>query len=264
MKILLKLMFNGANYCGFQSQPNRRAVQNILTDTFSDLLGFPCAITGCSRTDSGVHALSFCAALSPHTNAFSADWCSIPVGKLHRAVNCRLPDDIAVTGAAYVPDDFHPRYDAVKKEYVYRIYDAPARDPFLAGRAYHTSRIFGEDAVRRMNEAATMFVGEHCFAGFMSAGSKITDSTRHVYSAEIFRGSDGLLSYRVEANGFLYNMVRIMIGTLLEIGWGMRNADDLLSALHTGDRTKAGFTAPPEGLYLSHVTYNREIQWLCN
>ncbi len=262
MKILLNLSFNGANYCGFQSQKNGRAVQNVLTETFSALLGFPCAITGCSRTDSGVHALQFCAALAPASKMPCENWCAIPVGKIHRAANCRLPDDIAVTAAALVPDDFHPRYDVVKKEYVYRIFDSPARNPFLHGRAYHTPRRIDETAVQRMNEATALFVGEHDFSAFMAAGSKITDPRRSVYSASIQREADNLLVYRVEANGFLYNMVRIMAGTLLEIAAGGRNVSDVKAALVSGERTKAGFTAPPEGLYLSHVTYNREIHWV--
>jgi len=263
MNILLKLSFDGRNYCGFQSQPNGRAVQNVLTDVFSDLFGFPCAITGCSRTDSGVHALQFCALLSPREKTADDTWCSIPVGKIHRAANCRLPDDIAVTAAASVPDNFHPRYDVIKKEYVYRIFDSPFRSPFLSGRAYHTPRRIDEEAVRRMNDAAALFVGEHNFAAFMATGSKITDPHRTVYSATVQREPDGILTYRVEANGFLYNMVRIMAGTLLEIAADSRRADDVAEALATGDRTKAGFTAPPEGLYLSQVTYNREIHWLC-
>lgn len=264
MKILLKIRFNGAAYCGFQAQPDGRAVQNVLTAAFSDLFGFPCDITGCSRTDSGVHALGFCATVAPHDVPYAEDWCPIPAGKIHRAVNTRLPDDIAVTAASVVPDSFHPRYDVLSKEYEYRIYDTPCRDPFFDRLAYHSVRKITDESVYRMNECAALFCGRQNFAAFMATGSKITDPVRTVYAASVSRDNDGLIRYRVQADGFLYNMVRIMTGTLLEAAYGTRTPQQITDALMTGDRRLAGFTAPPCGLYLSHVTYNRDIQWLCD
>ncbi len=263
MKILLKIRYNGAAYCGFQSQPDGRAVQNVLTSAFTNLFGFPCDVTGCSRTDSGVHALGFCATVAPHSVPYAENWCLIPPGKIHRAVNTCLPDDIAITAAASVPDDFHPRYDVRSKEYEYRIYDTPCRDPFLDGRAYHSVRSITSDAVDKMNECAALFCGKHNFAAFMATGSKITDPVRTVFNASVSRDTDGLIRYRVEADGFLYNMVRIMTGTLLEVAYGSRTPAQILKALVTGDRKLSGFTAPPCGLYLSRVSYNRDIQWLC-
>lgn len=263
MKILLKIRYNGAAYCGFQAQPDGRAVQNVLTDAFTKLFGFPCAVTGCSRTDSGVHALGFCATIAPRNEPYPESWCPIPVGKIHRAANVCLPDDISVTAAALVPVDFHPRYNVISKTYEYRIYDTPARDPFLHGRAYHAVKRITDDGVRMLNACASSFCGKHDFSAFMATGSKITDPVRTVFNASVFREESGMIVFRVEADGFLYNMVRIMAGTLLECANGGRTHADILQALTTGERTKAGFTAPPDGLYLTEVKYDRPIQWLC-
>ncbi len=263
MKILLKIRYEGSAYCGFQSQPDGRAVQNVLTAAFSKLFGFPCDITGCSRTDSGVHALGFCATVAPHGADASENWCPIPTEKIHRAANTCLPDDISIVAAAVVPDDFHPRYDVIAKEYEYRIYDTPARDPFLAGRAYHAPRPISDEALAQMKRGAALICGTHDFSAFMATGSKIKDAVRTVYSAEVARKNDGTLVYRVSADGFLYNMVRIMAGTLIELAYGMCTPEKIFKALASGQRTLVGFTAPPEGLYLTNVVYNRQIHWLC-
>ena len=263
MKLLIKLRFCGTNYCGFQAQPDGNAIQNVLTETFSSLFGFPCAVTGCSRTDSGVHALGFCATVEPRDTADRSAWCPIPIGRVHRAANVRLPNDISVVASAAVPDDFHPRYNVFSKEYEYRIYDTPARDPFMHQRAYHAVKPLSDESIRIMNDVASVFCGEHDFSAFMATGSKITDSVRTVYNASVCREAGGTIVYRVEANGFLYNMVRIMVGTLLECAQGSRTIEDVKEAIATGDRRLAGFTAPADGLYLKNVTFDREINWLC-
>lgn len=263
MKLLLNIRYDGRGYCGFQAQPNGTSVQAVLTETFSRLLGFPCDITGCSRTDSGVHARQFCAALQPHEEQRRGEnWCPIPAGKIHRAVNILLPDDIAVTAAAVMPDDFHPRYNAAGKTYEYHIRTHPARDPFTVGRTYHVSRPVNEEGFARMREVCALLRGKHDFAAFMASGSKITDTVRTVTEAEVFR-EDSELIFTVTADGFLYNMVRIMAGTLLDCAWGRKTVGDVRQALITGDRTKAGFTAPPGGLFLCRVHYDREIPWEC-
>ncbi len=263
MKILLRIRYDGGAYCGFQAQPNGVSVQGVLTEAFSRMFGFPCNITGCSRTDSGVHALGFCAAVEPREEFRRADgWCAVPVGKIHRAVNVLLPDDIAVSAAAEIPDDFHPRYNVTQKTYEYHILRTPARDPFLRGRAFHAPRRITEEGVALMRQTAGIFVGRHDFSGYMAAGSKITDAVRTVCAAEI-EERDEMLIYRVSADGFLYNMVRIMAGTLLDCAYGRITPDDAARALRTGDRTAAGFTAPGHGLYLCSVAYDRVIDWLC-
>lgn len=264
MKILMKLRYDGGAYCGFQAQPNGVSVQSVLTDAAARLFGFPCDITGCSRTDSGVHARGFCATVSPREAARRGEsWCSIPPGRFHRAINTLLPPDIAVCAAASVPDDFHARYNVAEKTYEYCIYDDPARDPFLRGRVYPSPRKIDGAGLHRMQETAALFIGTHDFSGYMAAGSRITDARRTVRAAEVERMVDGQIVFRVTADGFLYNMVRIMAGTLLECAWGRRTADDALAALNTGVRSRAGFTAPPEGLYLCEVLYDRVIDWKC-
>lgn len=262
MKLLLKIAYSGAAYCGFQAQADGRAIQNVLTEAFSKMLGFPCAVTGCSRTDSGVHADGFCATLAPRDPGAGDAWCTIPPERFHRAANIHLPDDIAVIGTAAVPDAFHPRYDAVGKEYEYRMYDTAYRNPFLNGRAYHSPRRISESALTVMNEAASMFVGRHNFGAYMSAGSKIINPVRCVQAASVTRRTDGLIVYRVQADGFLYNMVRIMTGTLLECAAGTRSVQSVAESIKKGTRESAGFTAPPEGLYLTRVLYPFEIPWV--
>ena len=155
MKILLLLRYDGSAFCGFQTQPNGVSVQGTLTEAFERLLGFPCDITGCSRTDSGVHALGFCATLAPRGTVDPGEaWCPIPVGRLHRAINPLLPNALAVMAAATVPDSLHAWYSVLSKAYEYRIYDAPARDPFLAGRVCRVPQRILPDGEDRMRRAA--------------------------------------------------------------------------------------------------------------
>ncbi len=264
MKILLLLRYDGSAFCGFQTQPNGISVQETLTEAFERLLDFPCDITGCSRTDSGVHAIGFCATLAPRGAAEPGEkWCPIPVGKLHRAINPLLPTALAVTAAAAVPDSLHARYSVLSKAYEYRIHDAPARDPFLAGRVCHVPQRIPPDGEERMRRAASLYVGKHDFSAYRASGARNTSPVRTVLSAAVDRAPDGLLVYRVEADGFLYNMVRIMAGTLLECASGRRDPEDVQASLDGGGRRCAGFTAPPEGLYLTDVRYDRAISWKC-
>ena len=264
MKLLLKLQYDGSRYCGFQVQKNGESVQGVLCRAGEELFGFPVNITGCSRTDAGVHALGFCAAIEPKDPAKREEvWTSIPLGRLHRALNQRLPDDIAVTAAAAVADDFHPRYDVKEKEYVYRIWDCPCRSPFLKGRAMDLKRCISSEEEALMRRVAEMYVGKRDFAGFMASGSKIMDSVRCVSRTAIFRDAEGCLCFSVRADGFLYNMVRIMVGTLLDCVRGAVSESDVRAALDTADRSRAGFTAPPEGLYLKEVFYEKEIPFAC-
>lgn len=263
MKILLKIRYDGSGYCGFQTQPNGITVQEVLTKAFTHLMGFPCCITGCSRTDSGVHALGFCAALEPADPAVLATkWCKIPTEKIHRAVNMHLPEDIAVVAAAEVEDDFHPRYSVVSKAYEYHIHNAPYRDPFLRQRVCHDPVCIDDTALERMRQTAQLFLGTHDFKGFMSSGSSVEDCTRTVIHSAVWREGDRIV-FRVEADGFLYNMVRIMAGSLLDVAHGRKTTEDIREAIQAGIRTSAGFTAPPDGLYLCDVRYGRDIQWMC-
>ena len=249
MKILIELSFIGTAFCGWQSQKNGGSVQETLTEAAGKLFGFPCDITGCSRTDSGVHAIGYRAAIT----ARGADSIitSIPVGAVPRALNTFLPQSISVLSAREVPDTFHPRYDVKYKEYLYRILDRPERDAFLAGRCWHIPHRLDEGA---MDLGAKAFIGRHDFSSFMAAGSDIKDTVRTVTAASVVREGSTVV-FRVSADGFLYNMVRIMTGTLVRIGEGKASATDVQKVISARDRSAAGVTAPAEGLFLNKVVY---------
>ena len=249
MKILLKIAFVGTNYCGWQAQVNGRSVQQTLTAAAERLFGFPCDITGCSRTDSGVHANGFCATVTRKGEGYIET--TVPLERIPRALNTFLPEDVSVFSAEYVDDEFHPRYSVKSKEYVYKIYVRPERDAFLSGRVWHLPRILDTAA---MKEAAKRFVGYHDFAAFMAQGSKIVDTRRTVYSADIETDGDTVI-FRVSADGFLYNMVRIMVGTLTEVGEGRIKPHEIDKIIEGKDRAAAGKTAPPDGLYLNKAVY---------
>lgn len=262
MKLLLKTAFDGKDFHGSQAQPGLRTVQGVLTETFSSLLGSPVNVTGCSRTDAGVHAEEYVVSVEPRDS--SGDWLKIPPEKFYLAANNVLPGDISVSGAFIVDDDsFHPRYSVVGKEYVYRIYDSPVPSPFLKGRAYGYGRRISEKSVSDMDEAAKQFAGKHDFTSFMASGSKITDAVREVFSASVARRGD-LVEFSVYADGFLYNMVRIMAGTLIDVASGRTKCEDISGIIEARDRSRAGATLPPEGLYLKKVIYPFQITWLAD
>ena len=268
MKLLLRIAYDGRYYCGFQAQKNGRSVQERLTEVLSGFFGTPCAVTGCSRTDAGVHARGFCCTVAPvnpmEPTEPDADWWRIPPGKLHHAVNRMLMPHMAVNGACVVPDAFHPRYDVRDKTYAYRIYDTPADDPFAAPYTWHVRKSLSAAGIDAMQNAAQTLLGTHDFSAYMATGSKITDPTRTIVAARVRREADGIVVFRVTADGFLYNMVRILAGTLYEIGIGQRSAE-LAAITESRDRRLAGVTAPPEGLTLEEVRYPDawQIRWLC-
>ena len=271
MKLLLKLIFNGARYAGWQAQSPRGkedagapSVQRTLTDALSECFGFPVRVTGCSRTDAGVHALGFCASAEP-ADAYDTEsgrWLKIPVGRVHRAAAHFLPDDISVCGEALVPHDFHPRYSAVGKTYVYRMTDTVWHDPFESRTAWELPRPVSEEAFSGMRRAASYIPGTRDFSSFMAAGSKISDARRTVKTLEIERTGNGI-RMTVSADGFLYHMVRIIAGTLADCAYGSLDPDGIPAVLEARDRSKAGRTAPAHGLFLAGVDYGAPIPWLC-
>ena len=251
VKILLRIKYLGTSFCGWQFQPGDvRTVQKTLTEAAAELFGEKCSITGCSRTDSGVHALDFAATVELSDTANK-----IPLDKIPQAFDRYLPSDVSVISARKVDDDFHPRYDVVSKEYVYRIYASPMPDPFLFGRVWHYAGTLLPDAAERMDLAAKRIVGKKDFTSFMAAGSKIEDATRNVHYCDVSRDGN-IITIRIAADGFLYNMVRIIAGTLVLCGNGKITPDDLTEIIEKKSRSAAGLTAPPEGLYLNKVTYN--------
>lgn len=252
MKIFLKLSFLGTAYCGYQVQENAVTVQRMLNETAEKVFGFPCDIVGCSRTDSGVHAEEFCVTVTEKKKKGIET--SIPASRIPIAMNCFLPDDISVLEAIFVPEEFHARYDVKYKEYVYRIWNGKVKNPFLADRMMFLPTFVSDEALVRANEAASRFVGKQDFCAFMASGSKITDTVRTVYRAELSREGD-VITFRVAADGFLYHMVRIMAGTLVEILLGKKTPDEVTEILASCDRRRAGSTAPACGLYLHRVSY---------
>ncbi|MBR5453833.1 MAG: tRNA pseudouridine(38-40) synthase TruA [Clostridia bacterium] len=249
MKYLLKIAYIGTDYCGFQAQNNGRSIQRVLTEAAGKIFAVPTRVTGCSRTDSGVHALEYYITLEPSEGASS-----VKVENIPRAMCSVLPEDVGVLDARVVDDSFHPRYSAKGKEYKYLIYTSPARDPFFSSRAWmHYMRV-GDAELENMKRAAARFVGEHDFTSFMSAGSSITDAVREVFAFDVEMNGH-VLELKVSANGFLYNMVRIMAGTIAAVGEGRLSPDDIPGIIEARDRSRAGVTAPPEGLYLNRVFY---------
>ena len=248
MKYLLKIAFIGTAYSGFQAQDNAPSIQRILTGAAEKVFGCGCLVTGCSRTDAGVHALGYCATVEPLGHVPSIRTENIP-----RAMCSVLPEDIGVLSASEVPDSFHPRYSAKGKEYIYLIYTPAERNPFYAGRAW-MRRMRAAEAVPPMRSAAAALCGTNDYRSFMAAGSSVTDTVRTVSSFSV-EENEGIIKLTVCADGFLYNMVRIMAGTLAEVGDGRISPESVADIIAARDRSAAGMTAPACGLYLSRVFY---------
>lgn len=240
----LTLRFVGTAYHGWQVQKNAPTVQETLQDALQAVLGERPGVTGCSRTDAGVHA-------NEYICNFRTMSC-IPCENLRRALNANLPRDIAVRACDTAGPEFHARYSACGKEYIYKVWNEAARDPFLEGYALTYSYPLDLPA---MQTAAEAFLGEHDFQSFCAAGSSVQDTVRHVTLFEVTRDA-GLVQFRVRADGFLYNMVRIMVGTLLSVSQGRIGSGDIPDILQARNRAEAGPTAPAHGLYLNKVFYD--------
>jgi len=242
--LLLSLRYVGSRYHGFQVQKNAVTVAQVLQDAMEAVMGSRDDIKGCSRTDSGVHAEQFC--VSVKTN------CAIPCGNLLKALNVKLPPDVAVTACREVPLDFHARYNCRGKRYEYRIHNAPWRDPFRHKLALEHSYPLDAELLDREAKA---FIGRHDFSSFCAAGGSVEDKVRTIWDCGVQRQGEDVLFY-VEGDGFLYNMVRIMVGTLLAIGAGSIPTGKIPHILEQKNRSCAGPTAPAWGLYLSRVFYD--------
>jgi len=239
----LTLRFDGAPFCGWQTQPNGPTVQAALEHAILRATGETVRVTGCSRTDAGVHARQFVCNFPSGT--------SIPCETLPAALNFYLPDQIAVLACREAPPAFHARYGCVAKTYRYHIHNARARDPFLLQRALLEPAPLDEAMLAR--EAAA-FLGAHDFASFCAAGGSAKTSVRTISRFDVIREEEEVYLY-IRADGFLYNMVRIMVGTLLEIAKGRLPRGSIPEILAARDRSRAGFTAPAEGLMLWEVEY---------
>ena len=242
--LLITLSYDGARYHGWQIQENALTVQEIFQQALAKATGGGEDIKACSRTDTGVHAREFCVSLQTKS--------PIPPERLPAALNRWLPPDIAVKGCREVPQGFHARYSCKGKEYCYEIWNHPVRDPFLEGRALHYWYPIDE---KLLNEAASYYIGRHDFTSFCTLDSRdMGDLTRTVTEAQVERRGD-MVAFTVAADGFLYNMVRIMAGTLLRVQQGKLRPGDIPGILAARDRRAAGPTAPACGLYLNRVFY---------
>lgn len=242
-RLLLTLRFIGTHYHGWQVQKNALTVQNMLQDAIERVTGYRSDVIGCSRTDAGVHASMYCCSTDTDSKLYG--------DKMVSALNAYLPRDIAVYNCCEVGADFHPRYCAKSKQYLYRIWNSPARNPFWDGLALHVRRPVD---VERLNVAAADFLGEHDFSSFCAAGSSVCNTVRHVLKCELSRNGE-LVVLTIQANGFLYNMVRIIMGTLLEIDAEKLPYNCISDVLKAHTRSAAGATAPACGLILDKIFY---------
>lgn len=241
--LLLTLWYDGSTFHGWQIQPNGVTVQQELCDAFRNLSGKDENIIGCSRTDAGVHANMFCCNVRTE--------CSIPAEKVPDALNFYLPPQISVYACEEVDFDFHARYDCKGKEYVYLIYNGKYRNPFYENKAmFYPYEIDAE----MLNREAKAFIGTHDFSAFCSAGTDIEDKTREIFDCSVTRNGD-LIEVKVSGNGFLYNMVRIIVGTLLDIQREKIEKGTIPQIIESRNRDNAGVTAVACGLYLNKVFY---------
>ena len=247
MKYFCKVKYLGTAFHGFQVQPGLRTVQGELNSALNQAFGLPCKVTGCSRTDAGVHANAFCCTVE-------CDGGTIPADKLPIAVSRFLPEDLSLFYAEECDADFHPRYDVIEKEYLYRIINSRIYDPFEYGRAWFVSRPVTDEGLLQMKAAAVHFIGKFDFSTFMSEGSDVEDTVRNVTALSVERKGN-LIEIRISADGFLYNMVRIIVGTLCEVAYGRFSPDEIPDIIASKDRSRAGMTAPADGLYLNSVKY---------
>lgn len=247
MKYFAKIKYLGTAFHGFQVQPGLRTVQGELNEALRLATGSECRITGCSRTDAGVHANEFCITVEN-------EHATIPPEKLPIAVSRFLPEDLSLFFAKECDSGFHPRYDVIGKEYIYKIKNQKIYDPFLYGRAWFLPREITDEGLERMRQGAEHIIGKRDFSAFMAEGSDTTDTVRFVSYLNIEKVGDDI-TVSIFADGFLYNMVRIIVGTLVEVAFGRFEPSDIAKIIASKDRKNAGMTAPAEGLYLNRVDY---------
>ena len=241
-RVKMVVAYDGTNYCGWQKQPNGICIEEVLNRELSKLLNEPIEVIGASRTDSGVHARGNIAVFDTHAR--------MPADKICIALNQRLPKDIVIQESCEVAPDYHPRKRNTRKTYEYRILNrrVPLPDQRLNSYFYY----YALD-VDKMREAAQYLVGEHDFKSFCSIRTQVEDTVRRIYSITIKKNEDDRIDIRISGNGFLYNMVRIIVGSLVKVGCGFWKPEQIKEALEARDRSKAGPKAPAEGLTLISI-----------
>lgn len=245
-RVLLRIAYDGTNYCGWQTQKNGLAVEEVLNRALSEMLGEKISVIGASRTDAGVHALGNVAVFDTESR--------IPGDKFSYALNQRLPQDIVIQSSLEVAQTFHPRKCSCIKTYEYKILNR--RFPLPTERLYAHFLYYNLD-IQKMQDAADYLVGKHDFKSFCSVNTQVKDTVRRILSIDILREKETVI-IRVKGNGFLYNMVRIIAGTLIQAGTGQILPEDVKRMLAAKDRNTAGPTAPARGLTLVGMKYGEE------
>lgn len=246
--VALLISYNGKNYHGWQMQENALSVQQIISEAADKIFKNKTSICGCGRTDAGVHAINYICNFKCDTR--------IPNDKIPYALNALLPDDIRVKKAFFTNDEFHSRFSVLKKRYVYKITNAQIGNVFTTNLAWHVkAKLNFSD----MCAACEPFLGTHDFAAFRASGSDTKTTVRTIYELYATKNADEI-EITVCADGFLYNMVRIIVGTLVYVGMGKIKKDDIGKIIDECDRTKAGITAPACGLYMHSVEYDKKFE----
>lgn len=242
-RMLLTIAYDGTDFHGWQVQPNGITVQETLQNSLENMLGVRPDVTGCSRTDAGVHAKMFCC-------HFDCDD-KLPAMAFEKGLNSFLPKSIAVLSCKETEKDFHARYSSKGKTYIYKIFNSCVPNPFIMRYAWQIERSLD---LEKINEFCRHIIGTHDFAGFSSSGRSVTDTVRTVKDCSCTKDGDMLL-FKITADGFLYNMVRIIVGTAVGISDGKISLSDIDRIFDSGDRSLAGITAPAHGLFLYKVLY---------
>lgn len=245
-KILLTISYDGTNYCGWQAQDNAVTIQQKIEEALGLVFGLsaPVKIVGASRTDTGVHALD-------QKASFFIDEIKIPLERLPLVINAKLPSDIAVTEAVFADPSFHPRFHAKEKIYRYQILNQKFPSPVLRNYSWH---IHYDLDIDKMKKAALLMTGTYNFSAFCASGASVKSFVRTLYEVTVEKNED-LITVFTRGNGFLYNMVRIIAGTLVYVGCGKVLPDDIPEIILSQDRTRAGITAPPQGLTLFKIFF---------
>jgi len=240
----LTIAYDGTRFVGWQRQAEGESIQGLLEDALARFEGARVTVHGAGRTDAGVHALGQTASVQLT--------CHHDVTTLTRALNAQLPEEIRILAVEEAPSDFHARFSARGKTYRYRIRNTPVADPFERAYEWHIPEPLDLTAMR---QAAAAVIGTHDFAAFQSAGSQTNGTVRTVTRSEL-SDTGGLLTYEIAGDGFLRHMVRALVGTLVDIGCGRRQSENMASLLRGSARADAGATAPPQGLFLVRVDYH--------
>lgn len=242
-RIKIIIEYDGANYSGWQKQPDQKTIQGEIEDAILRTIGEKVEVFGSGRTDAGVHAYN-------QTAHFDLK-APVPISKIKDILNSALPLDISIKDASIVEDDFHARFSIKRKCYLYKIYNGAEKNAFLARRMAHIKKPLD---IEKMKEASSLLVGRHDFHGFCSANTCATDFVREIFDIDIKKEGEYIL-ISVCGNGFLYNMVRIIVGTLVDYALDKISLNDIKIALEKGDRSKSGQTMPACGLYLKETNY---------